>query len=76
MSEKHVIKVEGAVTEVLPQAKARVELSNGHRLLARVAGRLRLNFVRLAVGDRVLLELSPFDLTKGNIVEIRTQAGT
>ncbi len=62
------IKVEGVVVEVLPNKTYRVELANGHRLLGFVPGRARLNFVRLAAGDRVKLEMSPYDLSQGRIV--------
>jgi translation initiation factor IF-1 len=62
------IKVEGVVVEVLPNKTYRVELANGHRLLGFVSGRTRLNFVRFAPGDRVQLEMSPYDLSEGRIV--------
>jgi translation initiation factor IF-1 len=63
-----VVEVEGKVIEPLPNAMFRVELDNGHRVLAHVSGRIRLNFIRILPGDRVLLELSPYDLTRGRIV--------
>jgi translation initiation factor IF-1 len=63
-----VIEVEGRVVEPLPNAMFRVELDNGHRVLAHVSGKIRLNFIRILPGDRVLLELSPYDLTRGRIV--------
>jgi translation initiation factor IF-1 len=63
-----VIEVEGKVVEPLPNAMFRVELDNGHRVLAHVSGKIRLNFIRILPGDRVLLELSPYDLTRGRIV--------
>ena len=62
------IKVEGVVVEVLPNKTYRVELSNGHRLLGFVPGRARLKFVHFGLGDKVKLELSPFDLSQGRIV--------
>lgn len=63
-----VVEVEGRVVEPLPNAMFRVELDNGHRVLAHVSGKIRLNFIRILPGDRVLLELSPYDLTRGRIV--------
>jgi len=63
-----VVEVEGKVIEPLPNAMFRVELDNGHRVLAHVSGKIRLNFIRILPGDRVLLELSPYDLTRGRIV--------
>ena len=65
--EKEAIEVEGTVTESLPNASFRVELANGHRVLAYVSGKLRLNFIRVLPGDRVLVVLSPYDLTRGRI---------
>jgi translation initiation factor IF-1 len=62
------IKVEGAVVEALPHAMYRVELANGHRVLAHFKGRARVNAVGLALGDKVMLEMSPFDLSNGCIV--------
>jgi translation initiation factor IF-1 len=62
------IKIEGRVVEVLPNTTFRVALSNGHRVLAHTSGKMRLNFVRIAVGDKVKLEMSPYDLSKGCIV--------
>jgi translation initiation factor IF-1 len=64
---KDVIRVEGKVTEALPNAVFRVELDNGHRVLAHVSGRMRMNFIRILPGDRVKLEMSPYDLTRGRI---------
>jgi translation initiation factor IF-1 len=68
MARDSALKVEGAVVEVLPNQMYRVELANGHRLLAFMAGRARLSFARLAPGDKVRLELSPYDLSAGRIV--------
>ena len=65
--EKEAIEVEGTVTESLPNASFRVELANGHQVLAYVSGRIRLNFIRVLPGDRVLVELSPYDLARGRI---------
>ncbi len=63
------IQVEGTVVEVLPNNVVRVELSNGHRLLARISSRLRLNFIRCKTGDRAMVQMSPYDLSKGCIIE-------
>lgn len=68
MPKQDVIEVEGTVVEPLPNAMFRVELENGHKVLAHVSGRLRMNFIRILPGDRVRLELSPYDLTRGRIV--------
>ncbi len=68
MPKSDAIEVEGKVIEPLPNAMFRVELENGHRVLAHVSGKIRLNFIRILPGDRVLLELSPYDLTRGRIV--------
>ena len=67
MSKEDVIEVEGKVVEALPNATCRVELENGHRLLAHISGKLRTNFIRILPGDKVTLEMSPYDLTKGRI---------
>jgi translation initiation factor IF-1 len=67
MPKKDVIEVEGTVTEALPNTMFRVELENGHQVLAHLSGKIRLNFVRIVPGDRVKVELSPYDLTKGRI---------
>jgi len=63
-----VIKVEGTILEALPNAMFRVELDNGHVVLAHVSGRMRRNFIRLVPGDKVILELSIYDLTRGRII--------
>ncbi|MFZ5645218.1 MAG: translation initiation factor IF-1 [Bacillota bacterium] len=68
MSKQDVIEVEGTVLEPLPNAMFRVELQNGHRVLAHVSGKIRMNFIRILAGDRVMVELSPYDLTRGRIV--------
>ena len=67
MSKQDVIEVEGTVVEPLPNAMFKVELANGHRVLAHVSGRIRMNFIRILPGDRVTVELSPYDLTRGRI---------
>ncbi len=68
MAKEEGIEVEGTVVEPLPNAMFRVELENGHRVLAHVAGKMRMHFVRILPGDRVKVELSPYDLTRGRIV--------
>jgi translation initiation factor IF-1 len=68
VSREGAIKAEGTVIEVLPNHVFRVALANGHRILAHVSGKARLNFVRIAAGDKVNLEMSPYDLSKGCIV--------
>lgn len=67
MAKEDVIEVEGTVVEALPNATFRVELANGHRILAHISGKLRMNFIRILPGDKVTVELSPYDLTKGRI---------
>jgi translation initiation factor IF-1 len=62
------IEVEGIVSESLPNAMFRVELDNGHKVLAHVSGKMRMNFIRILPGDKVKLELSPYDLTRGRII--------
>jgi len=64
---KDVIEVEGTVIEPLPNAMFRVELENGHRILAHVSGKIRMNFIKILPGDKVTVEMSPYDLTKGRI---------
>ena len=64
--------IEGTVSEVLPNMVFRVELSNGHRLLAHLSGEMRLNFIKLLPGSKVLLEIHPYDLSRGRIVELRS----
>ena len=68
MSKADVIEVEGVVLEKLPNAMFRVELANKHVVLAHISGKLRMNFIRILPGDRVTLELSPYDLDKGRII--------
>ena len=67
MAKEDLIEVEGVVKEALPNAMFRVELENGHIVLAHVSGKIRKHFIRILPGDRVKLELSPYDLTKGRI---------
>lgn len=68
MSKKDVIEVEGTVNESLPNAMFRVKLQNEHVILAHISGKMRMNFIRILPGDRVLVELSPYDLTRGRII--------
>lgn len=67
MAKKDAIEVEGKVVELLPNTMFRVELRNGHQVLAHISGKMRLHFIRILPGDKVLLEMSPYDLTKGRI---------
>jgi translation initiation factor IF-1 len=69
MSKKKqdMIEIEGTITEPLPNAMFRVQLENGHEVLAHISGRMRMNYIRILKGDRVLVELSPYDLTRGRI---------
>ncbi|HCS75698.1 MAG TPA: translation initiation factor IF-1 [Clostridiales bacterium] len=67
MSKEDVIEVEGKVLEALPNAMFQVELKNGHQILAHISGRLRMNFIRILPGDKVTVELSPYDLNRGRI---------
>lgn len=67
MTKKDVIEVEGTVVEALPNTIFRVELENGHEIIAHISGKLRMNYIRILPGDKVTVELSPYDLTKGRI---------
>ena len=67
MAKNDVIEVEGTVVEALPNAMFQVELPNGHRIMANISGKMRMNFIRIYPGDKVTLELSPYDLTRGRI---------
>ena len=67
MAKEEAIEVEGTVAEVLPNARFRVELENGHRVLAHISGKMRMHYIRILTGDKVKMELSPYDLTKGRI---------
>ena len=68
MPKSDMIEIEGVVVEKLPNTMFKVELENGHRILAHISGKLRQNFIRILPGDKVTLELSPYDLTKGRII--------
>ena len=68
MSKTDVVEIEGTVVEKLPNAMFQVELENGHKILAHISGKLRMNFIRILPGDKVLIEMSPYDLTKGRII--------
>ncbi len=67
MAKKDAIEVEGKVVELLPNTMFRIELANGHRILAHISGKMRLNFIRILPGDKVMVEMSPYDLSKGRI---------
>ena len=67
MAKDKGVEVEGTVRETLPNAMFRVELENGHEVLAHVSGKIRMNFIRILPGDKVTVELSPYDLTRGRI---------
>ena len=68
MSKQDMIEIEGTVVEALPNATFQVELENGHKILAHISGKLRMNYIRILPGDKVTLELSPYDLSKGRII--------
>ena len=67
MSKEDVIEIEGTVIEALPNAMFQVELANGHKILAHVSGKLRMNYIMIVPGDKVTVEMSPYDLSKGRI---------
>lgn len=67
LSKQDMIELEGVVTEVLPNAMFQVELANGHKILAHISGKLRMNFIRILAGDKVTVEMSPYDLNRGRI---------
>jgi translation initiation factor IF-1 len=67
LAKEDVIEVEGTVTEALPNTQFRVELDNGHNVLAHISGKMRMNYIRILPGDRVKVELSPYDLDRGRI---------
>ena len=67
MAKDDVLEVEGTVVETLPNAMFKVELENGHRVLAHISGKLRMNFIKILPGDKVTMEMSPYDLTRGRI---------
>lgn len=68
MARKDLIQTEGTILETLPNAMFRVELDNGHKVLAHISGKMRMSYIKILPGDRVLLELSPYDLSRGRIV--------
>jgi translation initiation factor IF-1 len=68
MAKEEPIRVEAVVKEALPNATFRVELENGHQVMAHVSGKMRMNFIRILPGDKVVVELSPYDLTRGRII--------
>jgi translation initiation factor IF-1 len=68
MAKEQAIKVDGTILETLPNATFRVELENGHKVLAHVSGKMRMHFIKILPGDKVTVELSPYDLTRGRIV--------
>jgi translation initiation factor IF-1 len=68
VAKEDVIEVEGVVKEPLPNAMFKVELENGHQVLAHISGKMRMHFIRILPGDKVKLEISPYDLTRGRIV--------
>ena len=68
MVKKDAIRLQAKVTEALPNAVFRVELENGHKIMAHVSGKMRMNFIRILAGDTVTVEMSPYDLTRGRIV--------
>ncbi|MBR2315889.1 MAG: translation initiation factor IF-1 [Clostridia bacterium] len=67
MSKQDMIEVEGTVVEALPNATFQVELENGHKILASISGKLRMNYIRILVGDKVKVEMSPYDFSRGRI---------
>jgi len=67
MAKQGPIKVDGIVTETLPNANFKVKLDNGHQILAHISGKMRMHFIKILVGDKVAIELSPYDLNKGRI---------
>jgi translation initiation factor IF-1 len=67
MPKEDAIEVKGTVLETLPNAMFRVELENGHRVLAHISGKMRMHFIKILAGDKVIVELSPYDLTRGRI---------
>ena len=75
MAKQDVIEVEGTVVEPLPNAKFRVLRENGHKVLAHISGRMRMNFIRILPGDKVTVELSPYDLSRGRITYRKNRGG-
>jgi translation initiation factor IF-1 len=68
MPKEEAIEIEGTVQEILPNAMFRVELENGHRVLAHISGKMRMHFIKILKGDKVTVELSPYDLSRGRII--------
>jgi len=68
MPKEEAIQVEGTIIEPLPNAMFRVELENGHRILAHISGKMRMHFIKILPGDKVTVELSPYDLTRGRVI--------
>ncbi len=68
MAKEDIIEVEGTVVEALPNTNFKVELENGHQLIAHISGKLRMNYIKILPGDKVKLELSPYDFSKGRII--------
>ena len=68
MSKEDMIELEGVVVEAMPNAMFKVEIQGGHQILAHISGKLRMNFIRILPGDKVLVEMSPYDLAKGRII--------
>ena len=68
MAKEDVIEVEGVVVETLPNTNFKVELENGHQILAHISGKLRMNYIKILPGDKVTIEMSPYDLSKGRII--------
>ena len=68
MPKEEAIEIEGTVHEILPNAMFRVELENGHRVLAHISGKMRMHFIKILKGDKVTVELSPYDLSRGRII--------
>ncbi|MFA6456788.1 MAG: translation initiation factor IF-1 [Bacteroidota bacterium] len=67
MAKQDAIKIDGVISETLPNASFRVKLDNGHEILAHISGKMRMHYIKILVGDKVTVELSPYDLTKGRI---------
>ncbi len=67
MAKQEAIKVDGVISEILPNTNFKVKLENGHQVLAHISGKMRMNYIRILQGDKVTVELSPYDLTKGRI---------
>lgn len=74
MAKEDVLEIEGTVLEALPNAMFQVELKNGHKILAHISGKLRMHYIRILPGDKVTVEISPYDLTKGRITWRAKQA--